>query len=115
MGKQFSRKGVDFSGGEKQKIALARACYKDSPLIIMDEPTASMDPLAELKLYAEFNNIIGNRTAIFISHRLASAKFCDRIIVFEDGEIIETGAHEMLMDAKGRYYEMFHLQTELYA
>lgn len=115
VGKQFSRKGVDFSGGEKQKIALARACYKDSPLIIMDEPTASMDPLAELKLYAEFNNIIGNRTAIFISHRLASAKFCDRIIVFEDGEIIETGAHEMLMDAKGRYYEMFHLQTELYA
>lgn len=115
VGKQFSRQGVEFSGGEKQKIAMARACYKNSPFIIMDEPTAALDPLAELKLYAEFNDIIGERTAIFISHRLASAKFCDRIIVFDDGRIVETGAHERLMEAKGRYYEMFHLQAELYA
>lgn len=115
VGKQFSRQGVEFSGGEKQKIAMARACYKNSPFIIMDEPTAALDPLAELKLYAEFNDIIGERTAIFISHRLASAKFCDRIIVFDDSRAVETGAHERLMEVKGRYYEMFHLQAELYA
>lgn len=115
VGREFSDEGVDFSGGERQKIALARACYKDSALIILDEPTASMDPLAELKLYEDFGRLIRGKSAIFISHRLASTKFCDRVVVFEDGRIVESGTHEELMDVKGKYYEMFNLQTELYA
>ena len=113
--KQFATDGIEFSGGERQKLALARAYYKDSPLVILDEPTAAMDPIAELKLYSRFSDIIGKKTTLFISHRLASTKFCDKILVFSGGNIVEQGTHSELMQLKGTYYEMFCLQMELYA
>ncbi|WOO34865.1 ABC transporter ATP-binding protein [Anaerocolumna sp. AGMB13020] len=112
--KEFVEDGVEFSGGERQKLALARAYYKDSPMVIMDEPTASMDPVAELNLYKRFNDIIGKKTVIFISHRLASTKFCDKVVVLANGMIIEQGTHDELMRQQGNYYEMFHMQSKLY-
>lgn len=113
--KQFEEKGMEFSGGEQQKLALARAYYKDSALVIMDEPTAAMDPMAELKLYEKFNEIMEGKTVIFISHRLASAKFCDKIVVLENGMIVEQGTHHELMEIKGLYNKMFSIQMKLYA
>lgn len=106
--------GVELSGGEKQKLLLARALYKDAPIIILDEPTAALDPIAESKIYQKFNQIAKNKTAIFISHRLASTRFCDRIFLLEKGEITECGSHERLMKAKGKYYEMFNIQSHYY-
>lgn len=113
--KQFEEKGIEFSGGEQQKLALARAYYKDSTLVIMDEPTAAMDPTAELKLYERFNEIMEGKTVIFISHRLASAKFCDKVVVFENGMIVEQGTHHELMEQNGLYNRMFSIQMKLYA
>ena len=106
--------GVEFSGGESQKLALARALYKNAPVVILDEPTAALDALAEAKLYADFDAMIGKRTAVYISHRLASTRFCDRVAVFEDGRIIETGTHEELMKRGGRYAELFSVQARYY-
>ena len=103
------------SGGEKQKIAIARALYKDSPFIVMDEPTAALDPLAEADIYARLNEIIEDRTAVYISHRLSSCRFCDEIAVFHEGEIIQTGSHEeLLSDEKGKYYELWQAQAQYY-
>ena len=110
----FDESGVEFSGGEGQKVACARAYYKDAPVVILDEPTASLDPIAETRLYERFNNIIGNKTSIYISHRLASVKFCDSIAVFADGELVERGTHRELMDANGIYAEMFRKQAHYY-
>ena len=106
--------GVQFSGGEEQKILLARALYKDSPIIILDEPTSSMDPISEDKLYQEFNKIINDKTTIFITHRLASTRFCHRIYVFKDGEIIETGSHDELILKDGEYNRLFSIQKNCY-
>lgn len=114
VSKEFSDEGVELSGGEGQKLACARAYLKKSDLIIMDEPSASLDPISESKLYERFNNIIGSKTAIYISHRLASTKFCDRIAVFEDGRIIEYGTHDELMKRNGVYCNMFTKQAEYY-
>ncbi len=114
VGGEFDKNGVEFSGGEGQKLACARAYLRNAPIIILDEPTASLDPISENKLYERFNNIIGNKTSIYISHRLASTKFCNRIIVFEDGRIVEVGTHSELMDIKGLYYNMFTKQAEYY-
>lgn len=108
--------GVDFSGGEAQKLAIARAIYKENTrLVILDEPTAALDAIAEKQIYEQFNNIVMNQTAIMISHRLASTKFCDRIIFLEDGMILEEGSHdELMLKDKGKYREMFTTQGKYY-
>lgn len=106
--------GVDLSGGEKQKLALARALYKDSPVVVLDEPTAALDALAESKLYQDFDKLIGGKTAVYISHRLSSTQFCSHVAMFRDGEMIEYGTHEELMQKNGAYAEMFRIQAQYY-
>lgn len=113
--KDFDTNGVEISGGEAQKLALARALYKDAPFIILDEPTAALDPLSEYEVYSKFNEIAGGKTAIYISHRLASCRFCDKIAVFHAGEIVQKGTHEeLLADNKGKYYELWNAQSQYY-
>ena len=113
--KQLDKDGVDVSGGERQKIAIARALYKDSPFIILDEPTAALDPIAEAEIYSKFNDIAGDKTAIYISHRLSSCKFCDEIAVFHDGGVIQQGSHDSLLsDESGKYYELWNAQAQYY-
>lgn len=106
--------GVDFSGGEKQKIALARALYKNAPVVVLDEPTAALDALAEQRLYQEFDRLIGGKTAVYISHRLSSTQFCDTVAMFEGGEMVEYGTHRSLMAKKGAYAKMFEVQAQYY-
>lgn len=106
--------GIELSGGENQKLALARALYKDGPIVILDEPTAALDPIAEYNIYKSFNDMIGCKTAFFISHRLASTQFCDVIAFFEDGEIKEYGTHNELLNENGKYAEMFNVQASYY-
>lgn len=106
--------GVDLSGGERQKLALARALYKNAPVIVLDEPTAALDALAEYELYRNFNNIIGDKSAVYISHRLSSTRFCDKIAMFKSGELIEYGTHEELLLTGGAYAEMFEIQAQYY-
>lgn len=106
--------GVELSGGEKQKLALARALYKDASVIVLDEPTAALDAYAECELYNAFDNLVGNRTAIYISHRLASTRFCDQIAVFEKGKLIEYGTHEELIKQGKAYFELFQMQAKYY-
>ena len=114
--KDFDTKnGVDVSGGEAQKIAIARALYKDAPFIILDEPTAALDPIAEAEIYGKFDEIAGDKTAIYISHRLSSCKFCDEIAVFHEGAVIQQGSHASLVaDTNGKYYELWHAQAQYY-
>ena len=114
VNKEFEEDGVEFSGGEGQKLVTARAYYKDAPVVILDEPTAALDPLSENEVYMRFHEIMQGKTAIFISHRLASTRFCDRIAVFADGRIIEYGTHDQLMASGGLYSEMFSKQAEYY-
>ncbi|MDR2651724.1 MAG: ABC transporter ATP-binding protein/permease, partial [Prevotellaceae bacterium] len=114
LNKQINSDAVELSGGEEQKILLARALYKNFHILILDEPTAALDPIAESSLYKEYESICTNKTAIFISHRLASAKFCDKILFMEGGQIVETGSHEELMRLGGRYAEMFETQSKYY-
>lgn len=110
-----SGNGVEISGGEAQKISLARALYKNSPFIILDEPTAAMDPVAEYDIYSRFNKVVGDKTAIYISHRLSSCIFCDSIVVFHEGCIIQNGSHqELLSDEQGKYYELWNAQAKYY-
>jgi ATP-binding cassette subfamily B protein len=110
-----SKNGVDISGGEAQKIAIARALYKDAPFIILDEPTAALDPIAEAEIYAKFDEIAGDKTAIYISHRLSSCRFCDEIAVFHEGAVIQQGTHASLVaDESGKYYELWHAQAQYY-
>lgn len=113
--KNLSEEGVDVSGGEAQKIAIARALYKDAPFIILDEPTAALDPMAEAEIYNKFDEIAGDKTAIYISHRLSSCKFCDEIAVFHEGAVIQQGTHETLLaDSTGKYYELWQAQARYY-
>ncbi len=112
--RQINDNGVDFSGGEKLKLSFAKALYKDAPILILDEPTASLDPIAENRLYLSYASFTKNKTSIFISHRLASTRFCDRILFMEQGEITESGTHEELMKKKGKYYELFSIQAHYY-
>ena len=112
--KELSEDGVDFSGGEMQKLMLARALYKDEPVIILDEPTAALDPIAESEMYDKYASFAENKTSIFISHRLSSTRFCDRIILFENGEIVEEGTHESLIKKNGKYAHMFEVQSHYY-
>lgn len=106
--------GTDLSGGEWQKIAIARALFKDSPLYILDEPTAALDPIAEVKLYSLFAKISENKSTIFITHRLGAAKISDEIIVIGDGKVIESGTHDELMKYQGAYAKMFNEQRSWY-
>lgn len=113
--KDIDKEGVEVSGGEAQKIAIARALYKDAPFIILDEPTAALDPIAEAEIYNKFNNIAGDKTAIYISHRLSSCKFCDEIAVFHEGSVIQQGTHEELVaEENGKYYELWNAQAQYY-
>ena len=113
--KNLSDDGVEISGGEAQKIAIARALYKDAPFIILDEPTAALDPIAEAEIYGKFDEITGDKTAIYISHRLSSCKFCDEIAVFHQGRIVQQGSHEALLaDESGKYHELWTAQAQYY-
>ena len=113
--KNLTEDGVDVSGGEAQKIAIARALYKDAPFIILDEPTAALDPIAEAEIYSKFNDIAGDKTAIYISHRLSSCKFCDEIAVFHEGAVIQYGTHaELVADENGKYHELWNAQAQYY-
>ena len=110
----FSEDGILLSGGETQKLLFAKAIYKNGSFLILDEPTSALDPLAESKIYEEYNNLAAGKTAVFISHRLASTKFCDRIMFLENGTIKECGSHEELMALGGKYKEMFDIQSQYY-
>lgn len=112
--KQFDENGVEFSGGENQKLAIARAIYKDAPIILLDEPTANLDPLAEYDIYTMIYHMLGNKTSIFVSHRLASGRFCDRIFVVDGGEIIADGPHDSIVKSCELYREMFEKQAQFY-
>lgn len=113
--KDFDDKGVEVSGGEAQKIALARALYKDASFIILDEPTAALDPIAEFEIYSKMNDIVLDKTAVFISHRLSSCRFCNDIAVFNEGEIVQRGSHdELVIDKYGKYYELWNAQAQYY-
>ena len=102
------------SGGEKQKLALAKALYKGAGIVVLDEPTSALDAIAEQALYERFDEMIGDRSAVYISHRLASTRFCDSIAMFEEGHLAEYGSHDELMAANGKYAEMFNTQAQYY-
>ncbi len=110
----LDEKGVVLSGGETQKLLLAKAMYKDGPILILDEPTSALDPIAESKIYEEYNQMANKKTAVFISHRLASTKFCDRILFLDKGQIVEEGSHDELMKKDGKYREIFDIQSHYY-
>ncbi len=112
--KIYEENGVELSGGEAQKLAIARALYKDAPIVILDETTAALDPKAEYEIYTKFLSLVDDKTAIFISHRLSSTKFCDRIVVLREGEIAEIGSHSELLAQKGYYAELFSMQAQFY-
>ncbi len=114
LNKDIDASGVSLSGGELQRLMLARALYKDTPVVILDEPTAALDPLAESRMYDKYYEMTKEKTSIFISHRLSSTKFCDRILYMEKGEIIEEGDHRQLMEKQGAYAAMFHTQAQYY-
>ena len=114
MLKAISEDGIVLSGGQQQKLLLARALYKDAPMLILDEPTAALDPIAESEVYEKFHEVTENKTAIYISHRLASTRFCDRILMLKDGKIIESGSHNDLMAKNGEYAYMFEVQSHYY-
>ena len=114
MLKVIDENGTDFSGGERQKLSIARGLYKDAPMVIMDEPTAALDALAEAEIYENFSSLVEGKTAVYISHRLASTRFCDKIALFDADGLEEYGTHEELMAKKGKYYEMFVIQGKYY-
>lgn len=115
VGKDFEEDGVTFSGGEKQKMAIARAIYKNAPFVIMDEPTAALDPVSECEVFDGFDKLVGNKTAIYISHRLASCRFCEDILVFDQGQVVQRGCHEELESQEGLYRELWNAQAQYYA
>ena len=106
--------GIDLSGGQKQKLALARALYKNAEVVVLDEPTAALDAIAESKLYSDFDKLIGGKTSIYISHRLSSTQFCNNVAMFKDGKLIEYGTHKSLLKQNGEYANMFHIQAQYY-
>jgi ATP-binding cassette subfamily B protein len=114
--KDYDSAGVDISGGEAQKVALARALYKDAAFVVLDEPTAALDPLSEYEIYSRFDSMIKDKTTVYISHRLSSCRFCQDIAVFHEGALIQRGNHEqLLIDECGKYFELWHAQAQYYA
>ena len=118
MDSEYSRavndEGTELSGGQIQKLLLARALYRKAPMMILDEPTAALDPIAESNLYETYHEVMKDCSTVFISHRLASTRFCDRIVLMEDGKIIEEGTHTELLTKRGRYYELYETQAKYY-
>jgi len=114
VGKIAFLEGVEFSGGEMQRLMLARALYKDGPVLVLDEPTAALDPIAENDIYMKYHEMTTGKTSLFISHRLASTRFCDRILFLQDGVIAEEGTHEQLLALGGEYAKLFHIQARYY-
>lgn len=115
FGKAYDESGLELSGGEGQKIAIARALYKDASLIILDEPTSALDPIAEAEVYSQFNELVGNKTAIYISHRMSSSVFCDKVLVIENGKVVDFDHHRNLMKkTDGLYYQLFQAQAKNY-
>ena len=112
--KIIEKDGTELSGGEAQKLSIARALYKDANMVIMDEPTAALDALAEAEIYESFAALVQGKTAVYISHRLASTKFCDHIALFDGQGLAEYGTHEELMALGGKYFEMFTVQGKYY-
>lgn len=113
--KDFDENGIEISGGEAQKLALARALYKDAPFVILDEPTSALDPISEFEIYQRFNSFVGDKTAIYISHRLSSCRFCNNILVFDDGRIVQQGSHdELVKNTNGKYYQLWSAQSQYY-
>ena len=106
--------GVEISGGEAQKLAIARALYKDAPVVILDEPTAALDPVSELEIYERFDEMVKEKTAIYISHRMSSCRFCENILVFEDGNIAQMGSHADLVERDGLYARLWRAQAQYY-
>jgi len=107
--------GVEISGGEAQKIAIARALYKNAPVIILDEPTSALDPKSEYEIYKRFDSLVANKTSIYISHRMSSCRFCDTIVVFDKGRIVQTGSHaELIKDVGSLYYRLWTSQAKYY-
>ena len=114
IGKEVNPEGITFSGGEKQKMAIARAIYKDAPFLIMDEPTAALDPLSECEVYQKFEQMVGKKTALYISHRLASCRFCEDILVFDQGKVVQRGSHLELVKEEGVYQKLWKAQAQYY-
>ena len=114
LGREVYLDGIDLSGGQLQRLMLARALYKDAPVVVLDEPTAALDPIAESDLYQKYNDLTGNCTSVYISHRLASTRFCDRVLLIENGGIAEEGTHEELLAAGRRYAYLFDIQSKYY-
>ena len=112
--RDFDENGVEISGGEAQKIALARVLYQDAPFIVLDEPTAALDPEAEAEVYTKFNDIVEDKTAVYISHRLSSCRFCDEIAVFDGGRVVQQGTHDSLLEAQGKYRSLWEAQAQYY-
>ena len=114
MDKTVFNDAVELSGGEMQRLMLARLLYRDSPIIVLDEPTAALDAIAESDIYNRYQELTRGRTSIYISHRLASTRFCDRVILIENGKIMQEGTHQELMEKGGRYAELFEIQSKYY-
>ncbi len=112
--KSVYENATELSGGQTQKLALARALYKDAPILLLDEPTAALDPIAEQEMYLNYAEFSKGKSSVFISHRLASTRFCDRIIMIENGKVAEEGTHAELMEQGGKYAELFELQSSYY-
>ncbi len=114
MVRDVYKDAAEFSGGEKQKLLLAKAIYKNAPVLILDEPTAALDPISENELYLKYNELTKDKISFFISHRLSSTRFCDRILFIKDGRVAECGTHGELMKLKGAYYRMYMIQSCYY-
>ena len=114
LDKKVNKNGTELSGGEAQKLMLARALCKDAPILVLDEPTAALDPIAEARLYGEYGRMTAGKTSLFVSHRLATTAFCDRVILLEDGRIAEEGTHAELIALEGKYKELYEIQSQWY-